>query len=125
MSIAAVSLISILLKNSKFLRKAVLVMTAISVSFSFYHLGVENKWWTAPGSCATRLPSEDEMKDVAKHIMEAKSTNCDQVNLEIFGVSVTLLTFLLSAGLFWISSVAYAIHSSLPETKRTRQPKLK
>ncbi|MDR0630604.1 MAG: disulfide bond formation protein B, partial [Holosporales bacterium] len=92
------SVAGLLLKKSTFAKKLVMIITALSVLFCLYHLGVENHWWAAPKSCATKLPSPEELRNSAKYIEEEKYSNCDQVNLEIFGFSMTLLAFLLSAG---------------------------
>jgi disulfide bond formation protein DsbB len=123
MLLAVVSLMAFFIRRSLFLRKSVLFMTCGSLTFGFYHLGVENKWWAAPAKCATKLSSAIDSQDVARHIMEAKTPNCDQVNFDVLGVSVTLLAFILSAGLFWISSIAYFVAESNSVTKRAKTPK--
>jgi disulfide bond formation protein DsbB len=81
-----------------------LVFVTFSLIFTLYHLGVENHWWLGPQSCVSELPTLDNV--VERTFIDNGKAYCDQVNWKIFGVSSTLLVFLLSAFLFWYNSIS-------------------
>ena len=89
--------------GGKFLKEYVVCCASFIVMLvAFYHLGVENHWWASPEVCRVPLPTLDSMltqKDLAA------PPRCDEVVMTVFGVSMTLLSFLASAFLFWISSL--------------------
>lgn len=77
------------------------------LSFCFYHLGVENHWWAAPDSCKTILPTLQELNNGK---LPNTRPACDTVNFKIFGLSMTLISFCVSALLFWITSINFAFY---------------
>lgn len=110
--IAVIAAISFVFKK-KIIRKIIFALVSVSLIFSMYHLGVENHWWRAPKTCAHKIPTAEELKNIEKQfITQNTSPSCDQVNWEIFGISSTLWNFGMFAGLFWMISVAYAMSYS-------------
>jgi disulfide bond formation protein DsbB len=95
---------TLIISNKSFLRKVLFISIFILISFAFYHLGVENSWWDGPASCMLELPSLDNIDS------ERNGPYCNQVNWTIFGLSSTLLNFVLSAFLFWIISISYILN---------------
>ena len=93
-------------KNVVFLPLAFLTILLL---FSFYHLGVENHWWLAPNSCRTILPTLNDIYNNKQLINNTRSP-CDTVNFKIFGISITLISFFISAFLFWLSSISTILH---------------
>ena len=108
LTIAVVALLALKFRKV-IIRRILFWIIALSLAFSFFHLGVENHWWRAPASCAYKVPSVEALKN---HIIESVTPSCDKVNWEIFGISSTLLNFLLCAGLFWLICISYAIVTS-------------
>ncbi len=111
-ALIAISAGVVLKINRSAWRKVLIGIIAASVGFSFYHLGVENHWWAAPKGCSYEIPNLDEIKDIKKQFSKKQAVRCDQVNWEIFGVSSTLWNFGIMAGLFWLTSLGYAVISS-------------
>ena len=79
------------------------VVSFITLSFAFYHLGVENHWWRGFHGCVSELPSLNSTP------MDTKTPPCDSVNWTVFGISSTLWAFLSAGFIFWISSTSYLI----------------
>ena len=78
---------------------------------SFYHLGVENHWWLAPSSCKTILPTLNDLYN-SKLLITNNRPPCDTVNFKVFGFSMTLISFIISAFLFWVSSISTVLYLS-------------
>ncbi|MDR1234016.1 MAG: disulfide bond formation protein B [Holosporales bacterium] len=108
--IIIISTLTLKYNNTSFLRKVLFMTVFCSFLAGTYHLGVENRWWAAPKFCTITIPDQEELdKAVPSNFLEGNSAKCDVVNLEIFGLSATLLNILLSSSLFWFISVCYAI----------------
>lgn len=87
--------------------------------FTFYHLGVENHWWFAPSSCRTILPTLQDLQSNT-FISNESRPPCDKVNFQIFGISITLISFIISSFIFWIYSILLSIYlysNSINENK--------
>ena len=80
----------------------------------FYHLGVENHWWASPETCKVPLPTLESLINPEKL---GATKSCDEIVLTIFGISMTLLSFLISAFLFWISSLSIVLRLSYKQTE--------
>lgn len=106
LSIAIIALFSSILRKTGIL---LVIAAFITLSFSFYHLGVENHWWLGPQSCTFELPTLDS---ISKSVEDSKRVYCDRVNWKILGLSSTLWSFLISAFLFWLTSVLYVLGRS-------------
>ncbi|MDR1475956.1 MAG: disulfide bond formation protein B [Holosporales bacterium] len=106
---AVVSAIAMKYANRNCVRCMVFLAVLFSFTAGIYHLGVENHWWAAPESCKTVLPTQEELANPAL-LLSKKNPNCDEVSLTIFGFSMTLLNFFLTAALFWFVSVCYALN---------------
>ncbi len=73
---------------------------------SFYHLGVENHWWVAPESCKMVLPTLEQLNAKA---LPSDRPPCDKVGFQIFGISMTLFSFVTTSFLMWLHSIALAL----------------
>jgi disulfide bond formation protein DsbB len=80
---------------------AVILLWATSLGLSFYHYGVEEKWWIFGGGCSTALYSADlNTSDLLAQIKNAPVTRCDEAVNFLFGMSMAFYNILLSfAGL--------------------------
>ena len=94
------------IKNVVFLP---LIPIILLLFFSFYHLGVENHWWFAPNSCKTILPTLNDLYNNTKLIQNNRPP-CDVVNFKLLGISMTLISFLVSSLLFWIYSIVTVLY---------------
>jgi len=95
----------------KHTRIILIILISSLFLFSFYHLGVENHWWTGPQSCVSELPSLSHINDQ----IESNKIFCDRANWLIFGISSTLWSFLASAFLIWLISLTYILNYYLKE----------
>jgi disulfide bond formation protein DsbB len=77
------------------------VLWFTSLALSFYHYGVEEKWWVFGGGCSASLYSGDtSMEDLLAMIKNAPVTRCDEAVNFLFGMSMAFYNILLSlAGL--------------------------
>ena len=107
--ICIICLFAIKYLNSKTVVLLQLFSLFLLFFFSFYHLGVENHWWFAPNSCRTILPTLQDLHDTTQLINNARPS-CDTVNFKIFGVSVTLISFIISSFMCWLSSISTILH---------------
>ena len=85
--------------NGKWLRFK--VMTAfsyfISVGYSGYHAGVEQKWWEGPDSCTLQTNSgEQSAAQFFEQLQGVAFTRCDEIPWELFGISMAGYNFLIS-----------------------------
>ena len=85
--------------NVKWLRFK--VMTAfsyfISVGYSGYHAGVEQKWWEGPDSCTLQTNSgEQSAAQFFEQLQGVAFTRCDEIPWELFGISMAGYNFLIS-----------------------------
>lgn len=76
------------------------------LGLSFYHLGVENHWWVAPDSCKMVLPTLSQLNT---RLLQNGRPPCDVVGFQIFGLSMTLFSFIIVAGLAWLHSITLAL----------------
>jgi len=97
-----------------FLIKMALILAATSLSF--YHLGVEQRWWKGPSVCSgdalkssklQGLTDDEKAQRLLQHFQSKPPVRCDQVNWRIIGVSATIWNTILLAiitiglGLLW------------------------
>ncbi len=99
------------------------VLIAVALATSFYHLGVEQKWWQEPSTChnpgTTRAVAQADLSVHQKIALLRQSIQsadsiprCSQVNWRVFGVSVTVWNTLALAGLliFLLTASRYRKH---------------
>ena len=93
-------------KNVVFLPLISLILLTI---LNFYHLGVENHWWFAPNSCKTILPTLQELQNTTQLLKNTRPP-CDKINFKILGLSMTLISFIVSALITWFHSIAITLY---------------
>ena len=96
------------MNNNKFIIFLPSIFLLLLLILTFYHLGVENHWWSAPRGCKTILPTIDDIK--SGKIIQNNNIPCDRVNFKVLGVSMTLISFVISSFLFWLSSISTVLH---------------
>lgn len=60
----------------------------INSLLSFYHLGVEQKFWPAPASCAIHKPENMSPDEIWKSLSQKNVPSCDVPAIHIFGISL-------------------------------------
>ena len=93
-------------QHIKWIQSLPLLMLSVLFFLSFYHLGIENHWWVAPESCKMKLPTLDNLG--AQNLVNDRPP-CDTVGFQIFGISMTLFSFVISGALTWLHSIAFVL----------------
>ncbi|MBL4603636.1 MAG: disulfide bond formation protein B [Emcibacteraceae bacterium] len=86
-------------RNAKWLRFKLLTFFSyiVSVAYSGYHAGVEQKWWDGPDSCTIRTDTgETSAADFFKQLQDVPINRCDEIPWEMFGISMAGYNFLIS-----------------------------
>ena len=84
----------------------------ISVGYSGYHAGVEQRWWEGPDSCTLQLG--DAVKSVTDFFDELKTVafiRCDDIPWDLFGISMAGYNFLISLTLFIMLCISFRLGS--------------
>ncbi|MEZ5757960.1 MAG: disulfide bond formation protein B [Emcibacteraceae bacterium] len=85
--------------NIKWLRFKLMTLFSylVSVGYSGYHAGVEQKWWEGPESC-TITTGGDAMSaaDFFNQLQAAPLIRCDDIPWDLFGISMAGYNFLIS-----------------------------
>ncbi|MDC3116315.1 disulfide bond formation protein B [Alphaproteobacteria bacterium] len=105
--IISYSLITILILEKKFIvDKLILIglsLTWIASSIAgLYHFGIEMDLWTGPDGCSSSI---DFSKDTLKYLLNKSPIKCDEVMLNIFGLSLAGWNALISFFMFMMVSV--------------------
>lgn len=69
----------------------------VSVGYSGYHAGVEQKWWEGPDSCTLQTSDENmSVDDFIKSLEDVAFIRCDEIPWDLFGISMAGYNFLIS-----------------------------
>ena len=69
----------------------------VSVGYSGYHAGVEQKWWEGPDSCTLQTSETDmSMEQFMKSLESVAFIRCDEIPWDLFGISMAGYNFLIS-----------------------------
>lgn len=84
-----------------------LLALAANLTFSSFHVGVEQKWWKGPSTCVSNTQldlqnasPEHALEQLKSQLSEKKFVPCDKVGWRIFGIPVTMLNTLFLLMLF-------------------------
>lgn len=92
---------------------AQLIVLTIGIGITFYHVGMEQHWWTGPTSCTGVGPAAT-LEEFRAQMMKITRPRCDQVSWAIFGISATLWNLMLQGGLAFLTSLGLY----LPRSKK-------
>ncbi len=71
-----------------------------STGIAFYHVGVEQKWWDAPASCAANSAETMTVTDMLERLQRRAATpSCDSIPWSFLGLSMAAYNVLFSLGL--------------------------
>ena len=88
---------------AKWLRFKILTLFswAVSVGYSGYHAGVEQKWWEGPDSCTLQTNDDNlSAEQFFSTLNEVTFIRCDDIPWELFGISMAGYNFLISFVMF-------------------------
>ena len=106
-SIIAYSLIIIFIINKTSISKKLTLLGGVILWLSsslagLYHFGIEMNFWTGPDGCSSNI---DFSKDTLTYLLSKSTIKCDEVMLEIFGLSLAGWNALASFFIFLIFSI--------------------
>ncbi len=80
---------------------------AVTSGLGLYHTGVERHWWQGPQTCTTGGLGDVSADQLLNQIMSAPLTQCDQVQWDLWGISMASWNFLFSAllCLIWLAAL--------------------
>ncbi len=74
---------------------------AVSVGYSGYHAGVEQKWWEGPDSCTLQAGGDNmSAEQFFQDLGSVTFVRCDDIPWDLFGISMAGYNFLISLILF-------------------------
>lgn len=108
-----VALLAVVLPMAVRVRAALIVLCAAvllaGAGLAFYHVGVEEHWWTAVTGCAAELPTQFSIEDLQAQLQRSTLKPCDQVDWRLFGISLAGYNVLLSLALAVACAVGAAV----------------
>src|ERR671916_1823133 len=63
----------------------------VSIGFAFYHLGVEQRWFTGPSACTPSTAAPTTLEEMRQRILNAQVVRCDEVQWSLYGMSLASL----------------------------------
>lgn len=66
-----------------------------NVALSFYHSGIERKWWPGPSGCTSQDIQNLSIDALYNQLMATEIVKCDEVAWSLFGLSLTNYNFLI------------------------------
>jgi disulfide bond formation protein DsbB len=80
----------------------------VSTGIAGYHVGVEQKWWDAPTSCATNTADTISLSDMLERLQHRAATpSCDNIPWSFLGLSMAAYNMLFSLGLAALAAFAF------------------
>lgn len=82
-----------------------------------YHTGVERGWWQGPTTCSSGPVGGVSAEDLLNQILAAPVVRCDEVQWQMFGLSMASWNMVLSLGLavIWLLAARQSLgQAALP-----------
>lgn len=101
-------LCALIVERIEWVKYVALLAILANMGFSFYHVGVEQKWWKGPQSCVAsdillnvdKISEDEAIEQLKEKLQKRKFVPCDKVSWRILGVPATvwntLFLFVLS-----------------------------
>ena len=82
----------------------------IGSGLGFYHTGIERGWWQGPDTCTSGDITNLTTEQLLARIMEAPLVRCDEVQWDLFGLSMASWNAVISLALagLWLATVVRA-----------------
>ena len=96
LSVILIILNFILKKNEKFTILLLIIIFAFSFIISFYHFGIEQRFFEESTVCGITNSSDDLTKAELLEQLQVKTVSCRDVTFKIFGFSLTTFNMVLS-----------------------------
>ncbi len=82
--------------------------TLATAGLGLYHTGVEQHWWSGPGTCSGSVSADISAGDLLTQILDAPLVRCDEVAWSMAGLSMASWNGVLSLALaaLWLTTAA-------------------
>ena len=90
-----------LISNKLFLLVGAILWLSSSLA-GLYHYGIEMNFWTGPDGCSSNV---DFSKDTLTYLLKKSPIKCDEIMLEIFGLSLAGWNAFASFFIFLLTNV--------------------
>lgn len=107
-ALATASLIGVARPSRLWVMISLLIMLAGAV-LTGYHVGVEQHWWEGFARCTTPPIAASSMDEMREMMRSTPFVRCDAVGWRIFGVSATIWTALLFAGMSFMTGLKLCV----------------
>jgi disulfide bond formation protein DsbB len=105
---------SLFVKYFESIKYLALIAIMVNTGFSFFHVGVEQKWWEGPKTCQSKgkkldlnhLSDADALKQLQEHLEQKSFVPCDKISWRILGIPATVLNTLYLLFLTILTMVA-------------------
>ena len=95
--IATCLLGAIIVERVEWIKYLALLAVLANTGFSFFHVGVEQKWWQGPQACMSldlslnvdKMSEEEAIEQLKAKLEKRKFVPCDKVSWRIFGIPAT------------------------------------
>lgn len=88
-----------------------------SAGLAFFHVGIEQKWWSLGGGCPVMtLEGKDTAAAVAA-LLTTPQADCSEVAWRVLGLSITVWNLALSLVLFDFTTLALFFNATRPSSK--------
>jgi disulfide bond formation protein DsbB len=95
---AALGLIGLLVAPRPAWLRLILVLAGlvflVDAGIAFFHVGVEQHWWTGTAQCGSTLPTGLSAEELEKLLQATPVTPCDRVAWSLFGISMAGYNFI-------------------------------
>jgi disulfide bond formation protein DsbB len=81
---------------------------AVSITFAFYHVGVEQHWFAGPTACTTSQVDAMTVEALERQLERTEAVMCDKVQWSLIGVSLAGWNLLASALMASICGAVFA-----------------
>jgi len=71
----------------------------VSAGIAFYHVGVEQHWWTSAAGCGGSIPDVMSAADLQLGLLDTPQKSCDQLDWTLFGLSMATYNVVASLAL--------------------------
>jgi disulfide bond formation protein DsbB len=95
------------------------IVFAVSVAFAFYHVGVEQHWFTGPTACTADTRAATSVEELKRQLLGKQAVLCDRPAWTLFGISLAGLNFL---GSLIMAAISVAVFLRARGTAQFRRP---
>lgn len=102
-------------KWAPFFLSALAFLFLVSAGIAFFHVGVEQHWWSLEGGCPVGGREEKSADQMLAELLTTPVVPCDQISWRLFGLSITIWNVALSLGMAAYMALATFISATRKE----------